>query len=174
MNNYKINKNKSSLSTEQVLKHKDFNKLLHEYKGVYNYKTATKPFYKNIKFLGIIVLVCTVALVVMVVDKEEDEQPKEVKKKEEVIKQVPLPITPASDTVTQITTETATISKKKEQPKKSVVKKDNIIVEDPSGIVVPDEPKNTMPVQETKEKPKREVEIKNNDKPFYKKSLDLE
>src|SRR6185312_3010059 len=174
MNNYKINKNKPSIGTEQVLKHKDFNKVLHEYKGLYNYKNATKPFYKNVKFLGFIVLVCTVALVVMVVDREESEEPKEEKKKEEVIKQVPATVTPViADTTTKVTTEEAAIVSKKKEPKKSVVKKNShtIIKEDSSSLEIPNKPQTSMPVQETKGKPKTKAEVKNNKDLIYQKNM---
>jgi hypothetical protein len=79
MTNYKINKNKAPLSTEQVLKHKDFNQVMQNYKELHNYKKATKPLYKNIKFMGFMVLLFTVTLVLVFVELEESEEKQSVK-----------------------------------------------------------------------------------------------
>jgi len=122
MTNYKINKNKAPLSTEQVLKHKDFTQVMQNYKELHNYKKATKPLYKNIKFLGFMVLLFTVTLVLVFVELEEPEPKakKEVKKEspETVVDSV---VKKPADTVTS--TEEAPVEKIKTRNKATVTTK---------------------------------------------------
>jgi hypothetical protein len=73
MKNYTINKNKSLPDDEKIRKHMDFNKILGEYDKVHSYSHATKPFYKNKKFLGFIILLATIILAIVILEKENEE-----------------------------------------------------------------------------------------------------
>jgi hypothetical protein len=73
MSNYKINKNKSLPDDEKIRKHMDFNKVLGEYQKVHSYRHATRPFYKNKKFLGFIILLATVILALIIIEKENEQ-----------------------------------------------------------------------------------------------------
>jgi hypothetical protein len=73
MSNYKINKNKSLPDDEKIRKHMDFNKVLGEYQKVHSYRHATRPFYKNKKFLGFIILLATVMLALIIIEKENEQ-----------------------------------------------------------------------------------------------------
>jgi hypothetical protein len=84
MSNYKINKNKSLPDDEKIRKHMDFNKILGEYNKVHSYKHATRPFYKNKKFLGFIILLATVILALIIIEKENEKaEIKELKNSKE-------------------------------------------------------------------------------------------
>ncbi len=173
MNTYKINKNKSTLSDEQVLKHKDFKQVMDGYKELHNYKHATKPLYKNIKFLGFIVLVCTVSLVLLIVEREEGERKKEAKKEKSTIKPtkatvIVAPVVPAK-TTNEITT-MAEAQKPKQALKKGA---ENVIIEKEDSVHSEQlKESKPIPVPKVEEKPKRKVEIGNNGKVLYRKTID--
>ncbi|HXA02099.1 MAG TPA: hypothetical protein VNW99_08930 [Cytophagaceae bacterium] len=82
MNNYKINKNKSLPDDEKIRKHMDFNKVLGEYNKVHSYSHATRPFYKNKKFMGFIILLATVILAIIIIERENEKV--EIKKSKNV------------------------------------------------------------------------------------------
>ena len=73
MNNYKINKNKSLPDDKKIMRHMDFNKILGEYNKVHSYKSATMPFYKNKKFLGFMILLATMILVIIIIERENEK-----------------------------------------------------------------------------------------------------
>jgi hypothetical protein len=73
MSNYKINKNKSLPDDEKIRKHMDFNKVLGDYNKVHSYNHATRPFYKNKKFLGFIILLATVILMIIIIERENEK-----------------------------------------------------------------------------------------------------
>ncbi|MFL5730249.1 MAG: hypothetical protein ACJ75J_12255 [Cytophagaceae bacterium] len=73
MSKYKINKDKVMPDDEKIRKHMDFNKVLGEYQKVHSYRDATKPFYKNKKFLGFIILLATVLLAIVIIDRENEK-----------------------------------------------------------------------------------------------------
>jgi hypothetical protein len=73
MSNYKINKNKAFPDDDKIKRHMDFNKVLGEYQKVHSYRHATKPFYKNKKFLGLIILLATVILALVIVERENEK-----------------------------------------------------------------------------------------------------
>ena len=73
MSNYKINKNKVLPDDEKIRKHMDFNKVLGEYQKVHSYRHATRPFYKNKKFLGFIILLATMILALIIIEREREQ-----------------------------------------------------------------------------------------------------
>jgi hypothetical protein len=74
MSKYKINKNKPLPTDEKIRSHMDFNKLVGDYNKIHNYKNATRPLYKNPKFLGFIALLSTVILVFIISERENEQQ----------------------------------------------------------------------------------------------------
>lgn len=74
MTNYKINRNKPGLSEDQISRHKDFSKVLSDHQKVLKYKDATRPLYKNPKFMGLITLLCVVLLVFVITEKEHEHK----------------------------------------------------------------------------------------------------
>src|SRR4051794_28115558 len=83
MSKYKINKNKPLPSDDKIKSHMDFNKLVGDYNKIHNYKNATKPLYKNPKFLSFIALLSTVILVFIISERENEEQAAQVKNKKD-------------------------------------------------------------------------------------------
>lgn len=70
MSKYHIQKNKPTPSDEEINKYKDFNKVIKK-AGIYNYKQATKPIYKNVKVLGIVAVIVAVGLIILVENNEK-------------------------------------------------------------------------------------------------------
>jgi hypothetical protein len=64
MTQYKFNINKKGLSDEQVNKHKDFKKLMHEYDHMVN-PLYRKPLYKNKKTWLIIFLILLIMYIIV-------------------------------------------------------------------------------------------------------------
>ncbi|MFN6944596.1 MAG: energy transducer TonB, partial [Cytophagaceae bacterium] len=73
MKKYKINRNKPTPGDEAIDKHKDFNKLLNDYQKVYDYKKATRPLYKDKRFLMFIISIAIVLLAIFLDGREEEE-----------------------------------------------------------------------------------------------------
>jgi hypothetical protein len=73
MSKYKINKNKPLPTDEKIKSHMDFNKLVGDYNKIHNFKNATKPLYKNPKFLGFITLLSTVILLFIIIERENED-----------------------------------------------------------------------------------------------------
>ncbi len=73
MSNYKINKNKALPDDVKITRHMDFNKVLGEYQKVHSYKHATTPIYKNKKFLGLIIVVATVILALILIERDNEK-----------------------------------------------------------------------------------------------------
>ncbi|WMJ73418.1 hypothetical protein RCC89_09610 [Cytophagaceae bacterium ABcell3] len=71
MEKFKINKNKPELTDEEIDKHKDFDKLLNNYKDIYSYKKATQPLYKNTRLRLFVMLVLAVLLAIFYGEKEK-------------------------------------------------------------------------------------------------------
>ncbi len=70
MNNYKIKRNPKPLSDEQINRHKDFSKLLNNHQKLHHYKDATRPLYKKIGFMSLVILIGVVILM-LVIDNNE-------------------------------------------------------------------------------------------------------
>jgi hypothetical protein len=65
MDNYKIKRNPKPLSDEQISRHKDFNKLLGNHQKLHHFKDATKPMYKNIGFMSMMIVIGIVLLMLL-------------------------------------------------------------------------------------------------------------
>ncbi|MFN3405972.1 MAG: hypothetical protein ACK40G_17890 [Cytophagaceae bacterium] len=61
---YKINRNKKLPEDREINSRKDFNKVLSGYQQIYNYKKASRPLYKDKKFLGLIIIIAVVLLAI--------------------------------------------------------------------------------------------------------------
>ncbi len=70
MENYNIKRNPKKLSEEDINRHKDFGKLLNNQKKLYRYRDGTKPLYRNIGFMSMMIVV-GVVLLVLVIDLNE-------------------------------------------------------------------------------------------------------
>ncbi|HSZ26459.1 MAG TPA: hypothetical protein VK766_12090 [Cytophagaceae bacterium] len=75
MDKYSIKRSSESLTDEEINRHKDFDKLLREHKKIHRYKDAVKPLYKNIGFMGVLIIISVVLLTVFF-----DQQDKTQKK----------------------------------------------------------------------------------------------
>jgi hypothetical protein len=80
MDNYKIKRNSTKLSDEEINRHKDFGKLIQHHKKLHRYREATKPLYKNKGFMSLMILLGVVILVLVFrpspLDKEAEPQNK--------------------------------------------------------------------------------------------------
>ena len=72
MSNYKIKRNPSSLTDEQINRHKDFNKLLGNHQKLHRFQDARKPLYKNIGFMSLMILI-GIVLLMLVIDHSEEQ-----------------------------------------------------------------------------------------------------
>ncbi|MBL7891915.1 MAG: hypothetical protein JNL63_04750 [Bacteroidia bacterium] len=85
MKKIKFNIDQPDPGDEQIIKHKDFKKLL------YNHELATKPlyktpltYYKNRKiFLFILILALLIYVITELIDEKKNSQPPELQKKEQ-------------------------------------------------------------------------------------------
>lgn len=74
MTQFKINKNKPLPSEDLINKHKDFEKLISKHQKITDYKTATKPLYKNPRFMGFVIVLGIVLLTIIITQKESEEK----------------------------------------------------------------------------------------------------
>ena len=80
MYKYKIHRTSKPVSEEKINQHKDFGKILANYNQVYSYKKATRPLYKDVKFLGLIITIVVIILLLFLPDgKEQNGAEKGVK-----------------------------------------------------------------------------------------------
>ena len=70
MSKYNIRKNKPAPSDEEINKYKNFDKVVKK-AAIYEYKQATRPIYKNVKFMGIVAVVVALGLIVLFENYEE-------------------------------------------------------------------------------------------------------
>jgi len=172
MTNYKINKNKAPLSAEQVLKHKDFNQVMQNYKELHNYKKATNPLYKNKKFLGFMILLVTMIVVIVLVEREEPEPKKQAKQVMPVIKETPKV---AADSVAPAAAKSVKVTEAAPAARGKVVKKPAATIKKQTVVQQHEDTVSARPVEEFTNTPagtKQEganVEIKNGKDLIYQK-----
>ncbi|MBC7450153.1 MAG: energy transducer TonB [Cytophagales bacterium] len=70
MSKYDIRKDKPMPSDEEINKYKNFDQVLKK-SAIYDYKKATKPLYKNVKFVGVIAVFVAVGLIFLFESDEE-------------------------------------------------------------------------------------------------------
>ena len=74
MDNYKIKLNPKPLTDQQIDNHKDFSKLLSNQQKLHRYKDATRPLYKNIGLMSIVILI-GIVLLMLILDNNEEKTP---------------------------------------------------------------------------------------------------
>jgi hypothetical protein len=61
---YKFRKEKNMPAQDEINRYKNFSDLINTYNDFHNYRKATRPLYKNKKFMGVIILVIIVLMAI--------------------------------------------------------------------------------------------------------------